>query len=419
VAIQGAASRTIFRTQPLSLFCAASISPCSKARTLAYTWRIAGPGSTSLALGPTNTDPRFFRVPTNRLTPNGVYEISVSVRDSLGMAANASVQVLVGRSPLTAVIDGGDRTVGQAIPFSLVGSSSRDPDGTAYLAYTWGCTRGGAAYGKACGFPLTNNATVQVPGGQALGSYLFTLTVADPLTARSASASVSVTIIADQPPATSITGLAAVRVNPSSKLSLTSTVADPSANFTATWSLSSGSLLGGQGLGDAARTPLSRVSRTATGEASFLLPLVLAAGVLAPRATYTLSLRAWTADGRAGTSTLTFVTAGPPTSGYVEVAPSEGYAVITAFAFRASSWADDEPAYPLKYSFAYAIGPDGGTEYQLTSDADLSAFAGVYLPQGQAGSGLVTAVGYVKNQFAATARATAAVTVGESTLPIR
>jgi hypothetical protein len=251
--------------------------------------------------------------------------------------------------------------------------------------------------------------------------------VADPATARSASASVSVTTIADQPPAISISGLAvaAVRVNPSSKLSLTSTVADPSANFTATWSLSSGSFLVGQGLADAARTPLTRVSRTATGEASFLLPLVLAAGVLAPRATYTLSLRAWIADGRAGTSTLTFVTAGPPTSGYVEVAPSEGYAVITAFAFRASSWADDEPAYPLKYSFAYAIGPDtngngnGGTEYQLTSDADLSAFVGVYLPQGQAGSGLITAVGYVKNQFAATARATAAVTVGAPSVPVR
>jgi hypothetical protein len=174
VAIQGAASRTVLRTQAFSLFCAASISPCSKARTLAYTWRIAGPNAASLTrelLGPTNTDPRFFRVPANRLAPNGVYNISVTVRDSLGMAANASVQVLVGRSPLTAVIDGGDRTVGQAVPFSLVGSSSRDPDGTApLLAYTWGCTRGGAAYGKACGFPLGNNATVGVPGGQALGA---------------------------------------------------------------------------------------------------------------------------------------------------------------------------------------------------------------------------------------------------------
>jgi hypothetical protein len=83
---------------------------------------------------------------------------------------------------------------------------------------------------------------------------------------------------------------------------------------------------------------------------------VLSEGVLSPKSTYTLSLTAVNARGIAGTSSLTFSTSGPPTSGFLAISPSAGFAVTSEFSFSALNWVDDDDAYPLKYSFFYAIG---------------------------------------------------------------
>jgi hypothetical protein len=221
VAIQGAPYRTIPRSATLIVLSQASLSPCSSAGTLSYRWSLTSSSS----------DPRVFRAAPSTLAPGRLYNLTVSVTDSLGMRSNASVQVYVQRTPLVAAIAGGDRTVGQSDGFTLDARPSFDPDGSG-LKYAWSCIRGGAQFGQGCGggLSLPNTSTPAVAGGAGglpTGSYIFTVVVSDPPTARAATVSVTITVQADRPPTISIGALAAARVNPSAKLALTST-ASPS-----------------------------------------------------------------------------------------------------------------------------------------------------------------------------------------------
>ena len=51
------------------------------------------------------------------------------------------------------------------------------------------------------------------------------------------------------------------------------------------------------------------------GIGSFSLPLVIKAGSLSSSTSYVLSVYAFNAQGYSGTSTVSFTTSGPPTSG--------------------------------------------------------------------------------------------------------
>jgi hypothetical protein len=67
-------------------------------------------------------------------------------------------------------------------------------------------------------------------------------------------------------------------------------VADDSGNFTARWSLISGSLRDGVSLTSVARTPLVKWASEAEAVTSFSFPLVLLAGSLSPKTSYVFTL---------------------------------------------------------------------------------------------------------------------------------
>jgi hypothetical protein len=67
-------------------------------------------------------------------------------------------------------------------------------------------------------------------------------------------------------------------------------VADDSGNFTARWSLISGSLRDGVSLSSVVRTPLIKWASEAEELTSFSFPMVILAGSLAPKTTYVFTL---------------------------------------------------------------------------------------------------------------------------------
>ena len=219
-------------------------------------------------------------------------------------------------------------------------------------------------------------------------------------------------MISQSPPAIQITALASSKVNPSKKVTIDATVSvsDGSA-FNASWSLAYGTLATGYNLPMAALTRLALASTS--GSSSFNLPVVLNPAGLMPTTAYTFMLSAQNEFGVKGTSTISFYTVGPPTSGNIRVSPDTGRALLTRFSFFAEDWVDSVDAYPLVYSFFYIIGEDGpgATEYQLAANQMTPRLEDMTLPPGVNETSIITAVCYVKNVYEASARSTATVTV--------
>lgn len=95
------------------------------------------------------------------MTPGKVYNFTVMVTDSLGQSNNASAQVSILSSALTAAIYGGDRVIGMGT-LTLDASYSTDPDlktsQSTGLSYAWSCIRGGSLYGQSCELTIASVA---------------------------------------------------------------------------------------------------------------------------------------------------------------------------------------------------------------------------------------------------------------------
>jgi hypothetical protein len=277
------------------------------------------------------------------------------------------------------------------------------------LLFSWSCMAGGEYLGDDCNLASSLQSTSKVVVGYlAEGTYIFTLTVAKG--ARSASASVTITVKSSAPPLASITTTSlGAKVNPQAKLVLPASVTDPTASFSCSWAITQGSLEGAAMLASVSR---SGTTFTTTTAASLEATLVLRPGVLSPRTYYTMRLA--TSNSQAsGFSEVSFWTVGTPTSGSLSVSPESGHALQTSFTITADDWTDDPDALPLVYSFSYVVGGDtaGAVEFPLAAGSFITRLE-TYLPPGNTSAGgLVTAVAYITNQYSAYTRTTGAVTV--------
>jgi hypothetical protein len=116
---------------------------------------------------------------------------------------------------------------------------------------------------------------------------------------------------------------------------------------------------------------------------------------------------------------LSFSTTGPPTSGYLRVAPTVGVALIDKFSLWSENWTDDEDAFPLSYSFRYSDGSGDGIEYLLTSGQTSPSYSPVYLPLGKGINDTLQLITVVTNLYDASARATATIAVTRPTESLR
>jgi hypothetical protein len=144
------------------------------------------------------------------------------LRPSSTRRASLPCQVTVLRSPLSVTLSGGDRTLSSSRPLALDATLSFDPDAPGLrsggLNFTWLCIRGGARYGEGCGV---------APLGAA-GVYIFTVLASAWRGSRSASASVTITVLDADPPCVAIAGLGgnASKLSARSKLFLSGAIVD-------------------------------------------------------------------------------------------------------------------------------------------------------------------------------------------------
>lgn len=400
---------TIFRSQAVSLFAAVTVPACSGATTYRFRWR-----ESTGRIASTTADPRSWRVAGGTLTAGVTYTVRVNVTDSRNQSNTASATIVVQRSPLTVSIQGGDRALPAARSLTLDASSSLDPDrpllGSAGLNYTWTCIRGGTRYGADCGLGTLSRSAVVSLGTMAEGIYIFSLT-GRTFDGRSASASVTVTAVASEPPYASLNALAgdSAKVNPAAKFFVSATIWDgrTSGNLSWAWTLEAGTLSGGASLQSIASSATSGkyyLSPTVTG--SFPFSLVLPPFALLSKASYRLRLTASSPAGN-GRAELPFTTNGAPTSGSLVVSPLVGQPLFTSFTFTSANWVDDADDYPLSYTFSYKVGEEttaGLVERALVMDTYASTQSGLLLPEGGGSKYNMTAVAYVKDKYGASAR---------------
>ncbi|EGB03393.1 hypothetical protein AURANDRAFT_68050 [Aureococcus anophagefferens] len=361
----------------------------------------------------TSKDARYFKLAANALDSATSYELAVTAVDaSSGASVTSAITIEVGRSNLVGAVDGGDRVVPLAGVLELDASTSYDPDDAdAELAYSWTCD-GDCDATLGLGRALE---TLEVDGDDlGVGSFAFTVVVST-ADGREAAATVTHTIVDDDPPAVAIDGasLGSGRVAAAARVVLygaasPSSLGDDDAlanetGFNSTWVLDSGALIGGYGLETWARTAVTK-STTLTTRGH---DLVLAAGALVPGATYTLRLEAST-GGAVGAAAVTFVAATPPKSGKITASPGRGRALETAFSLTTSSWTSDDP--PLAYAFKAFVGDSANASVSTlraaTRDASL---AGVILPRGDPN---VTIVAIATDVLGGRGEALASVEVG-------
>ncbi|KAH8054319.1 calcium ion binding protein [Aureococcus anophagefferens] len=143
VTVVGGLRQATARPQALSVTASALATSCDG--------RAAGPRR-RLRLGPRGRPrvdvarPRYFKLPPFALSV-GTHALTLVVRDAQHAASNTStaLSVVVARSAVVAVVDGGDRVVPASSPLRLSASESYDEDvpgatgANAGLAFTWTC----------------------------------------------------------------------------------------------------------------------------------------------------------------------------------------------------------------------------------------------------------------------------------------
>lgn len=391
-------SLSVYQSETVSIFVAASLSPCSMATKLRINWTESSHTHKSVS-----SDPRYWKIPAYLLKVDTTYNLTVNVSDDSGMFNMGKATVRVMRSPLVVQITGGDRTVPKGSFLTLDAVNSYDPDNRANpLNYTWSCIQGGSNYGSSCNLPANLAYTgVSLPAGGLVAkrSYIFTVRVwvAD---GRTGSATVTIMVVSGRPPQVTIEGLSTSRsttlagdtkVNPSVKFSLqgyvdfaNSTLAS-STNISLAWSVISGSFVGGAALRSVALsspTVYFNALSYQTTSTIYPFPLVLGIGAMTPGSDYRLRLQAMDTrnNDTQAYSEISLVVNSVPTSGSFDASPRRGFVLVTRFTLTASDWVDDSTDYPLTYSFFYRQ-LDSSNNIALALNSYLALASGVYLPK--------------------------------------
>ncbi len=337
---------------------------------------------------------------------------------------NASTAFAILASPLVALLGGGGGVVGE-MALVLSGAASYDPDGAAAaeLSFAWTCARmdgDDAVCAAPDGAPvmLGSSATqsLQLRGDVSGASYSITLTVS--LGARSSMASTMLTVMPGALPLVAIASSAALtgRADPGKQLPLLASITSfATGAVAARWAVVAQSIAG----------PLLDVSdpavcATPATSVTTLVPsvpapasLLLRAGVLAPGATYVLTLSATDATGATGLANATIVTSAQAHSGVAAVTPASGVALSTPFVLSGQGWIADAEELPLTFSAEYLVDGSGADAVSLTG----GAFRGTpsiscELPAGLAAYGnAITLRLIVRSAFGAIVTANASVVV--------
>jgi len=322
--------------------------PCSAGETvnkvLKLQWTpVSMPGYT---LDPKRASALSLVVPTDGLPSRATFQLRAWYEESPNEATTTpAITVNVNQQALVAAIEGGHRVVGVGSD-TLVRSSSVDPDdpsGSAKLVCSWTCVRKDLPDSPQCfASPpswMSSCQGVIAKGGAVPGVYTFGLSVRDPGTGRTASASAALTFVGGKPVEVMLASLSRRKVNAGDRLHLSASVSDGATDngvsFTPqfSWAVTSG--------------PVSDTYKVLAMKDS----LVLEAHSLLPGKTYTFQVTATAPFAVPGAATTIITTNVPPSGGGCSAHPSVGIAAMDVFSLACSSWTDEAEDLPLLYSW--------------------------------------------------------------------
>ena len=310
--------------------------------------------------------------------------------------------VYVLRAGVKAIISGGSsRQITNSAPLTLDASASYDidyPSGKS-LNFTWTCSLIYPIYGSSCGIDsiLSNviSSNLDFQAGKLLPSrtYNFSVIVYG-YDGTSASASVSVAVIAEPVPATNFASLSD-KYNAGERTVLTAYV-NATSPVVASWSCPSCGL----NLSYITNTPLTLYFDSGF---DIRVQLSIASNTLTPGATYTFIITTFFVDTSltaSGQASANVVVNQPPSGGSLTVSPTKGYVLSTLFILNTFNWIDDISDYPLQYVLVYYTF-DVNVLHSIKSLSQLS-YISTYLGQGlESMSYLVTCVAYAQDIYGA------------------
>ena len=407
---QGSSQLTMSASSSFSIAVTPVLSSCltDNNKIMRFNWTISPPVSNQ----PPSNYPQI-NIPPFLLQAGTTYTFTlmgVMAADPT-LASSTAISVAVPASPITVSILGGAvQQTSQLVPLFLT-ASGMDPDNTSTLGnwtFAWSCL---SAAGSACldsqlgsqlntvvNLPMctgnclrSSSSSIVIDAGK-LAAGVYTWSVLATNGVRTATSTVSVSVVANPIPVVSIASYLTI-VNPSGLLYYAASVNDvTNTPLQYTWSQVSGPYL--------SLSAIAVSLRTAT--------LVLnnkGASVFTSGATYAFQCVVVNGFNQSSFAQVSVTINAPPHGGSLSVSPSSGYAFNTSFALSAAGW-QSSTGSALSYQF-FALAADNSlTQLNVVSGA--SVF-NTQLAQGRTAN--VTVVAVITDALGATATFSALVAV--------
>ena len=427
VSITGAAFRAIAVTDSLQLSAVVSFSKCALNKQVTYTWRVYK--NYALVALPSNSTKNPNKYIQNPYAFSGgwTYIITVTATSLLYQTSDlAFVTVYIRPGALFASIAGGSyRVVPESAPFSLSASGSGDenyPQGTNVdkLLFSWSCTvTSTLGFGESCYFEVEPDSpyVVTVPVGSLTSNQTYTYTVVVTSVTNDGRAASANVIVKPQPVVWAALEFVSVFTvfTPTKKLTVSANITS-NVSFSGTWSLMESSLAL-EGNADVL-TSLSNDFPVSSPNTVVPYSIAVSPGVFLGGSSYTFQLSISSPDYDAPVfSRVTLRAASPPSSGVLQLFPSNGTGLVTTFLLATTRWTADASGYPLLYSFSYNASLLGPT-LSLRADNEVPYVAAA-LPDGQESDNyVITAFAAVLDTFGASGVAQYQVVVTPPDTPV-
>ena len=250
--ITGASTISIISKNVLNLGSSSFIASCDGTKStngLSISWAVYKNGALDLSLLSSSKNPFGFRLPAFSLQPSNTYEVKLTATQQRSLASSSmTVTVLVGTGSLYAIIVGGAEQAARAEELaSLDASASFDEDKQgvtgldAGLSYDWTCQQSNPL-NEGCPYLVIDSQSYTNSKRDTFGAKLFykftidgqntvsviTVEVTDPLTSRTATTSVSVSVLSGGAPVATMSSNAVLGVlNPGKGLQIFSEISTP------------------------------------------------------------------------------------------------------------------------------------------------------------------------------------------------
>ena len=367
VSLVGPRLRSVFRKDVLTIQATAFTATCNgtiSSQGLQYQWSVYDSATHVLltSLLSESRDPSKLKLASYSLEVGKLYDVAVHVFSAeTRKSASATTQVMVQPSSIVAAVQNGN-TVSMRLGDRVLldASPSYDEDVNqltgvkAGLSFAWSCTQTFPKLSDLCPVRFlgsSRNETLLVHAGSSSTGTASSVvaTVTDSIGIRSAQFFLTIYVLDVDAPIVKIANTLKV-VNPEDKLVLSGTV-NAEASGTMQWSISDAFLA----LSDISLTPpsvpIQPLTISGATTSTFTSNLVIAAGKLSQRASYTFTLSGILTSGKRSSAQTTIRTNGPPVLGSFAVLPVVGEEIRTQFSFTASNWQDED--LPLSYAFGF------------------------------------------------------------------